>query len=163
MPEPPFLDPIHKVRSLAQGYAQQLLLELLEVDATPWPEVVALLQAGWSVRVSVGPSEPGAGVAGLSDTDREVVAFLARLQRPLPAAGLKRAMERHNEKPYALITLKRSLRKLKALGFVGNSCNAPRGYFLRENLALWRRPAGAGAADDPGMIPNRRTHPAPAA
>jgi hypothetical protein len=53
------------------------------------------------------------------------VAFLARLQRPLPAAGLKRAMGRHNEKPYALITLKRSLRKLKALGLVGNSRNAP--------------------------------------
>jgi hypothetical protein len=43
LPGPPFLGPIHQVRSLAQGYARQLLLELLKVDATPRPEVIALL------------------------------------------------------------------------------------------------------------------------
>jgi hypothetical protein len=79
MPEQPFLDPINKVRSLALGYAHQLLLDLLQVGATPWAEVAALVQEGWSVRVCVGPSEPGDGVPGLSDTDREVVAFLALL------------------------------------------------------------------------------------
>jgi hypothetical protein len=59
--------------------------------------------------------------------DRVLLPALVVVRHGRKSGELRKAgvSELGREKPYALITLKRSLRKLKALGLGGNSRNAP--------------------------------------
>jgi hypothetical protein len=77
-------------------------------------------------------------VPGLTECDRDCLAFLAAAREPLSAARVRRELEKKDIAIHAEITVKRSLARLKRLGLVCNRRKAPRGYYLPENLPLFR-------------------------
>jgi predicted transcriptional regulator len=135
---------VDRVGSLARAYAEACLSELCASVAVSREEAASETAGGWSVRVHVLPAYCWGVIPGLSEVDRECLRFLTLLQNPVPAAPLCRAMEDFYKTPFALISLKRSLARLKRAGLVGNRPDGPkgrRGYYLCDNLPLLRGPA----------------------
>jgi hypothetical protein len=84
------------------------------------------------------PTPAGEDVPGLTECDRDCLAYLAAACEPLSAARVRRELEKKGIAIHAEITVKRSLARLKRLGLVANSRKTPRGYYLPENLPLFR-------------------------
>jgi hypothetical protein len=129
---------VDAVRSLVQGYAQECLGDLAQRGDVPRPEAAVVEGGGWTVLVVAFPTPPGEHVPGLTDCDRDCLALLAKVQEPLSAARVRRELEKRGTAIHAEITVKRSLARMKRRGLVGNSRRAPRGYYLPENLPLFR-------------------------
>jgi len=60
--------------------------------------------------------------------------LLTTAPEPLSAARVRRDLEKRGLAIWSLISVKRSLAKLKRWGLLGNRRKAPRGYYLPENL-----------------------------
>jgi hypothetical protein len=127
-------DPMDKAGSLASGHAGLILDDLLNSNAVPAPTAATVSAAGWCVTVVIAPQSPGEGVAGLTDCDRDCLALLDSADQPLSAARIRDELERRGEAIHGLITVKRSLAKLRRMKLVSNSRKSPRGYFLPERL-----------------------------
>jgi hypothetical protein len=84
------------------------------------------------------PTPAESTVPGLTDCDRDCLAYLAAACEPLSAARVRRELEKKRIAIHAEITVKQSLARLKHLGLLANSRKAPRGYYLPENLPLFR-------------------------
>jgi hypothetical protein len=93
---------------------------------------------GWTVLVAALPTPAGEDVPGLTDCDRDCLLLLTGAQEPLSAARVCRDLEKRGLGVYAEITVKRALAKLKRWQLVANRKRAPRGYYLPENLPLFR-------------------------
>jgi hypothetical protein len=80
--------------------------------------------------------------------------LLTWAQEPLSAARVCRDLERRDLGIYAEITVKRSLAKLKRWGQLGTRRRAPRGYYLPDNLPLFRHLCrGCSALPPPAALP----------
>ena len=135
MPEQPGVD---RVRSLLLGYARALADDLAAASSVPRPEAAVEASGGWTVLAFAMPTPAGEDVPGLTDCDRDCLLLLTGAQEPLSAARVCRDLEKRGLGIYAEITVKRSLAKLKRWGLVANRRRAPRGYYLPENLPLFR-------------------------
>ena len=129
-----------RVRSLVIGHAHSCLGALLQAGGEPRPEAAACADAGWTVVVIAYPTPAGDGSPGLSPCERDCLTLLARVQEPLPAARVRKEMERSGLAVHAEITVKRSLARLKRLGLVDASRTGKRGYFLPDHGPLFRHP-----------------------
>jgi hypothetical protein len=118
-------------------------------------EAASETAGGWSVRVHVLPACCWGVIPGLSEVDRECLRFLALLQNPIPAAPLCRAMEDFYKTPFALISLKRSLARLKRGGLVGNRPDGPRAAGA-ITCATTSPSSGVRRRNDPDLILYRR-------
>jgi hypothetical protein len=127
-----------RVRALVQTVAATCLGELADAGVVPRPEGVLQAWAGWSVLVLTFPTPAGEGEPGLTDCDKDCLALLARADEPLSAARVRRDLERRGIGIWAEVTVKRALAKLKGRGLVCNSRRSRRGYYLPENLPLFR-------------------------
>jgi hypothetical protein len=127
-----------KVRSLVSGYAQALLLALVRAGERPRPEAASEAGGGWTTLVIAFPTPVEDGLSGLTECDRDCLAFLATAREPFSAARLRNEREKNEVGIHGGITVKRSLTKLKGRGLVANSRTAPRGYYLPELLPLMR-------------------------
>jgi hypothetical protein len=92
---------------------------------------------GWTTLILAFPTPPEDMAAGLSECDRDCLAFLATACRPWSAARLRKQLEKQGS-IYGEITVKRSLARMKRLGIVFNSRCSPRGYYLPERMPLFR-------------------------
>jgi hypothetical protein len=129
---------VDRVRSLVVGHAQSCLADLAGTGAVPRADAAVRAAGGWTVLVVVFPTLPAEGVPGLTECDRDCLGILAQAREPLPAARVRRDLEKRRVGIYAEITVKRSLIRLKQRGLVANSRRSPRGYYLPENLPLFR-------------------------
>jgi hypothetical protein len=111
---------------------------LHSTDLPPRPEAVLEARGGWTVLAFALPTPAGLGVPGLTECDRDCLALLAQAPEPLSAARVCRDLEKRGLGIYAEITVKRSLAKLKRWGQLGTRRRAPRGYYLPDNLPLFR-------------------------
>jgi hypothetical protein len=127
-----------RVRALVQAMAATCLGELADAGAVPRPEGVLRSWEGWTVLLLAFPTPAGDGEAGLTDCDRDCLALLAQAREPLSAARVRRDLEKRGIGIWAEITVKRSLARLKRRRLVCNSRRCPRGYYLPENLPLFR-------------------------
>ena len=92
----------------------------------------------------IAPQAPSEGVAGLSGCDRDCLALLGSADEPLSAARVRDELEQRGDAIHGLITVKRSLAKLRRMKLVSNSKKSPRGFFLPDRLPLLRlRPQAA--------------------
>jgi hypothetical protein len=129
---------VDKVRSLVTSYAQACLADLLEVGAVPRTEAAMQTGAGWTVLAVVLPTPPGQDRPGLTVCDRDCLELLASSTVTLSAARVRNELEQRGIGIYGLITVKRSLQKMKRLGILGNSRKVVRGYYLLEDVPLFR-------------------------
>jgi hypothetical protein len=135
MPEQPGVD---RVRSLVLGYARPLADDLTAAGCVPRPEAAVETGGGWTILVAALPTPAGEDVPVLTDCDRDCLLLLAGAQEPMSAARVCCDLEKRGLGIYAEITVKRSLAKLKRWQLVANRKRAPRGYYLPENLPLFR-------------------------
>jgi hypothetical protein len=108
---------------------------------------VVAAQGGWTLLVSLFPTPTLAPDAGhdLTAFDRDCLRLLSVADRPLPAERVRDALEKGGVNIWGLVTVKRSLAKLKRLRVVFNTHKPPRGYYLAEKHTLFRpHPADAG-------------------
>jgi hypothetical protein len=129
--------------ALLEDQARQAL-EALLAAGTPQTEAV-VRAAGWTLLLSLFPTPPATGVRHqLTRCDRDCLRLLSAADRPLSAEGVRDALEDAGPL-WGLVTVKRSLAKLKKLGVVFNTHKLPRGYYLAEKHTLFRpHPADAG-------------------
>jgi hypothetical protein len=106
---------------------------------TPRPEAAIRTGGGWTVFFLAFPTTPADETAGLTPCDRDCLVLLAQAQEPLSGVRVRKELEQRSIGVHGLVTVKRSLAKLKRLGLVDNSGKAPRGYYLPENLPLFRQ------------------------
>jgi len=130
-------DPINKVQSLVTGYATGLLTDLSQIDESARAEATVEVTERWVVLVAVVPAKqaPETQQTTTTECDKDCLALLAQLQRPLSAARLCKELDKRGI-IWAEITVKRSLAKLRSWGLVSNSRRSPRGYFLPETLPI---------------------------
>jgi hypothetical protein len=128
-----------RVASLLSAHAQACLLALQRDGAAPRPAASVKAAGGWVVLALAAPSSPGDAAPQLSDCDVDCLALLAQCQEPMSAARLRRELERRGLAVWSVVTVKRSLARLRRLGVVGNSRRRPRGYWLAADLPLFRR------------------------
>jgi hypothetical protein len=131
--------PIAKARSLVDGYARQCLEDLGRADAAPRPEAAVVADGCWTVLVAVLPTPAELSVPGLTECDRDCLLLLAQAPEPPSAARIRRDLEKRGLAVWSEITVQRSLARLhKQHGLIANSCRAPRGDSLPENLPIVR-------------------------
>jgi hypothetical protein len=131
-----------KVRPVLDAHAQACLAALEGSGHAPQPEVVLRAGAGWTLLLIASPTQPEGKEFGLTACDRDCLSLLAQTQEPLSGVRARRELERRRIGIYGVVTVKRSLAKLKRLGLISNSPTSPRGYYLPESLPLFRRLAG---------------------
>jgi hypothetical protein len=136
MPEQP--SGVDRVRSLVLGHARALADDLTAAGAAPRPEAAVEAGGGWTILVAALPTPAGEDVPELTNCDRDCLLLLTGAQEPLSAARVCRQLDKRGLAVWSLITVKRSLAKLKRLGLLGNRRRAPRGYYLPDNLPLFR-------------------------
>jgi hypothetical protein len=136
MPEQP--SAVDRVRSLLLGHARALADGLAAAGSVPRPEAAVEAGGGWTVLAFAMPTPAGEDVPGLTDCDRDCLLLLTTAPEPLSAARVRRELEKRGLAVWSLISVKRSLAKLKRWGLLGNRRRAPRGYYLPENLPLFR-------------------------
>jgi hypothetical protein len=125
------------VQPIVAAHAEGCLTALLQ--SAPRAEAALRTGRGWTVCLLAFPTPAGATEPpGLTACDRDCLALLAQAQEPLSGTRARKELEKRSIGIYGLVTVKRSLAKLKRLGLVSNSKRSPRGYFLPENLPLFR-------------------------
>jgi hypothetical protein len=125
------------IRPLVWEQAQACLARLQQSGQGPCPEAALRAGGGWTVLVIAFPSPDGQPCPGLTDCDRDCLALLGQVQEPLSGVRVHQQLEERGDL-HGLITVKRSLAKLKQLRLVSNSRTAPRGYYLPEKLPLFQ-------------------------
>jgi hypothetical protein len=125
--------------ALLEDQARHALGRLLS-SGTPQAEAVVAAQGGWTLLVSLFPTPPLGPEADhdLTPCDRDCLRILSVADRPLPADRVRNELESRKLAIWGLVTVKRSLAKLKKLGVVFNSHKLPRGYYLAEKHTLFR-------------------------
>ena len=118
MPERP--SGVDRVRSLVLGHARALADDLAAAGALPRPEAALETSGGWTVLAFAMPTPAGEDVPGLTDCDRDCLLLLTGAQEPLSAARVCRQLDKRGLAVWSLITVKRSLARLKRRGLVGN-------------------------------------------
>jgi len=130
---------VDRVGALASSYTSAFLADLRTAGTMPRAEGAMQTAEGWTVLVVALPAPPGERIPGLTVCDRDCLGMLARSLVPLSAARVRNELEKRGLGIHGLITVKRSLLKMKRLGIVGNSRKGARGYFLLDDLPLFRR------------------------
>jgi hypothetical protein len=125
------------VRLMLDAHAQACLAALEESGQAPQPEAVLRTAGGWTLLVIASPTQPAGQPLGLTACDRDCLSLLAQTQEPLSGVRVHQQLEKRGDL-HGLITVKRSLAKLKQLRLVSNSRTAPRGYYLPEKLPLFQ-------------------------
>jgi hypothetical protein len=126
-----------RVRWFVTNHAEECVENLQETGETPRPEAALRTEGRWTVLVAAFPTPSDQGVPlGLTECDHNCLALLAQARQPLSGARVRKELEIRNVGIYGLITVKRSLAKLKRMGLVLNSRRAARGYYLPETLPL---------------------------
>ena len=128
MPE----QPTDTVRVVVQKAAVQTLADLQATGVEPQPESVVLKVGTWTVAVIVSPSPAVAPV--LNSLDQRCLAVVAvahhSANQAISAATIRRSLKNRNLGTYSESTVKRSLKRLRALGLVGCRGKRPGGHFL---------------------------------
>ena len=127
-----------KARPVVCKHANACLAELQSSGEAPCPEAAIRAAGGWTVFVLAFATPSGDETPGLTECDRDCLALLAQVREPLSGVRARKELEKRGLGIYGLVTVKRSLVKLKRMHLVGNSKRRPRGYFLPENLPLFR-------------------------
>lgn len=91
---------------------------------------------GWTVLVIACPAPVADSTPGLTQCDRDCLTLLAQAAEPLSGVCVRRELEKRGIGVWGLITVKRSLAKLRRLGLVSNARKGARGYFLPEAAPL---------------------------
>jgi hypothetical protein len=107
MPEQP--SGVDRVRSLVSAYAQECLEDLSRAGCVPRADAAVRAGGGWTVLLVASPTPAGDGVPGLTECDRDCLAYLAVACEPLSAARVRRELEKKGIAIHAEITVKRSL------------------------------------------------------
>jgi hypothetical protein len=128
-----------RVRTLLEGYAEGCLARLSLTGDAPRPDAVVRESDGRTVLLVTFPTPPGGQMPRLTECDRNCLSYLAAACEPLSAARLRKALEKERSAIHGLITVKRSLSKLKRMGLVACSRRRPRGHFIPEGLPLLQR------------------------
>src|SRR4051794_14864263 len=131
-----------RAASLASAYALQAVEDLHAGKDMPHAAAGTATAHGWSVVVIVTPAAPGDGLDHLTQCDRDCLALLAQATAPLSGHRVRKAMEGRGVGVWGLVTVKRSLAKLRRLRLVSNSRRGQRGYFLVETAPIIRKAAG---------------------
>jgi hypothetical protein len=138
---PPMSD---RLSAILRTHVNALLAELANAGVVPQPDVASGRGTGWTVLLLVLPNSPGQRMPPLTACDRDCLAVLGRAKEPLSAARVRRALKDGTlgvRRRWGLATVKRSLARLKADGWIRNSRTGRRGYYL-ETLPLFQPPAG---------------------
>jgi hypothetical protein len=124
---------------IVNRHLQSCLGELLQAGLSH-PDAAVHTGGVWTVLFAVFPSAPEAdNTPPLIECDRNCLTLLARMQRPLSGCRICKEIERQGLGIWGVVTVKRSLAKLKRLDLVCNSRRRPRGYFLPEQGSLFLR------------------------
>jgi hypothetical protein len=134
--------PFDRAACLATGAASSILDDLKVTSESPHSASATASAHGWSVVVIVTPAAPGDGLDHLTRCDRDCLALLAQATAPLSGRRVRKEMEGRGVGVWGLVTVKRSLAKLRRLRLVSNSKRGQRGYFLPETSPVVRKAAG---------------------
>lgn len=130
----PTIDP---VQSLLQDHAQACLADIRALRDER-PQTAVQSSGDWTVVVAVVPNLKSEEAVVLSECDQLCLGILSASQVPLTASVVCRKLKQQpGVWPYALITVKRSLAKLRRAGLISNSRYRPRGYWLARNVPLF--------------------------
>jgi hypothetical protein len=124
------------VRAAVAAHAEACLAALRQTGSDPHPEAAVRERDGWTVLLVAFRTPPHGEVPGLSDCDRDCLTLLAGSREPLSAARVRKELEKRGVGVHGLITVKRSLSRLKRRGLVSNSRYRPRGYHLEDAQPL---------------------------
>jgi hypothetical protein len=132
MPERTTVDRTH---SLLVGHASACLLDLQQSGEVPHGDATVQEGHGWGLVLIAVPRSPDAPPLELSECERDCLALLAEVRKPLSAYRVRKEMEQRG-RIHGLSTTKRALARLKGLRLLGNRRRAPHGRLA----ALHRRP-----------------------
>jgi hypothetical protein len=141
VPSPPVPD---RLSAILRAHVHALLAELADAGVVPQPDVASGRGADWRALLLVLPNSPGRPLPPLTGCDRDCLAVLGRAGEPLSAARVRRALRDGTlgvRRRWGLATVKRSLARLKADGWIRNARTGRRGYYL-ETCPLFQPPGG---------------------